>query len=253
MKSNIFYALAILVALLAFNSCSEEYSCTDGEQNQGETGIDCGDLAGNCPPCLLGSSCSDGVQNGGELGIDCGGPCPACASSCTDGIQNGDEEGIDCGGSCPDTCPESSCTDGIQNGDEEGVDCGGSCPDDCIVPAGIFTVDIDGIAFEATNVSASNFGGGLIVAGQSADGNTVISITHDGAFEVGTYDIAMANANYNVLPSILSSNVAVGTITFTTFDTTTNTVSGTFSFESVDPTSNITYVLSNGVFEDVTF
>ena len=119
-----------------------------------------------------GPSCSDGVQNQGETGIDCGGPCPACGTppSCSDGIQNGDETGIDCGGSCPDSCgpvdcqgscPDShplflcgacyeseqqaqsagcnetcndaqpSCTDGIQNGDETGVDCGGSCPDSC--------------------------------------------------------------------------------------------------------------------------
>lgn len=69
------------------------------------------------------ATCSDGIQNQGEEGIDCGGPCEAC-DTCMDGVQNGDETGVDCGGSC-DPCP--TCTDGVQNGDETGVDCGGSC------------------------------------------------------------------------------------------------------------------------------
>lgn len=52
--------------------------------------------------CLNTATCSDGIQNGGETGIDCGGSeCEACIT-CNDGIQNGDETGIDCGGSdCP--------------------------------------------------------------------------------------------------------------------------------------------------------
>ena len=51
-------------------------------------------------------TCTDGIQNGGETGVDCGGPCPACTTgpTCSDGIQNGDETGIDCGGSCPNSC-----------------------------------------------------------------------------------------------------------------------------------------------------
>jgi hypothetical protein len=49
-------------------------TCSDGIQNQGETGVDCGGPCPACPP----PSCVDGIQNQGELGIDCGGPCPAC-------------------------------------------------------------------------------------------------------------------------------------------------------------------------------
>ncbi len=49
-------------------------TCTDGIQNQGETGTDCGG------PCTACASCSDGIQNQGETGTDCGGPCTACAS-----------------------------------------------------------------------------------------------------------------------------------------------------------------------------
>ncbi len=48
-------------------------TCTDGIQNQGETGVDCG---GPCVPC---PTCNDRIQNQGETGIDCGGPCTPCA------------------------------------------------------------------------------------------------------------------------------------------------------------------------------
>lgn len=74
-------------------------------------------------------SCSDGIQNQGEFGVDCGGVCERkCPDTCFDGILNGDETSIDCGGSCgTENCP--TCNDGVRNGDETGVDCGGSqCP-----------------------------------------------------------------------------------------------------------------------------
>jgi RHS repeat-associated protein len=96
-------------------------SCTDGIQNQGEQGIDCGGpCSGLCP------TCTDGIQNQGEQGIDCGGPCSGLCPTCTDGIQNQGELGIDCEGPCSGLCP--TCSDGIQNGGELDVDCGGSCP-----------------------------------------------------------------------------------------------------------------------------
>ncbi len=93
----------------------DEPSCSDGEQNQGETGVDCG---GPCAGCAPEESCSDGVQNQGEAGVDCGGPCQACAptATCSDGVQNQGETGVDCGGPC------SSCStmggggcDGLQS------------------------------------------------------------------------------------------------------------------------------------------
>lgn len=47
-------------------------------------------------PCPTAPSCSDGIQNQGETGVDCGGPCPACCPSFLaisdyyiDGIQSG--------------------------------------------------------------------------------------------------------------------------------------------------------------------
>lgn len=36
----------------------------------------------NNPACVAAPSCSDGIQNQGETGVDCGGPCNACTSAC---------------------------------------------------------------------------------------------------------------------------------------------------------------------------
>lgn len=63
--------------------------------------------------CTGGPTCSDGIQNQGETGVDCGGPCTACPPTCSDGIQNGTETGVDCGGSCPD-CP-ATCYNNLTN------------------------------------------------------------------------------------------------------------------------------------------
>ena len=96
-------------------------TCTDEQQNQGETDVDCG---GPCPDC---ATCYDELLNQGETDIDCGGPCAACPT-CNDGIQNQEETGLDCGGPCA-ACP--TCDDGIQNQEETGLDCGGPCPTTC--------------------------------------------------------------------------------------------------------------------------
>jgi len=57
--------------------------------------------------CSTGPTCTDGQQNGNETGIDCGGPdCSACPT-CTDGVLNGNETGVDCGGS---DCAACVCT-----------------------------------------------------------------------------------------------------------------------------------------------
>jgi endo-1,4-beta-D-glucanase Y len=70
-------------------------------------------------------TCSDGVQNQNETGVDCGGACTTTCPTCADGVKNGDEVGVDCGGSC-NAC--ASCADGVKNGTESAVDCGGTCP-----------------------------------------------------------------------------------------------------------------------------
>lgn len=73
MKALKFLILGLFLLNISVYSCKEEETCTDGIQNQGETGVDCGGPCAACP------TCSDGVQNGNETGIDCGGPdCPEC-------------------------------------------------------------------------------------------------------------------------------------------------------------------------------
>jgi len=64
-------------AFITYSTNCGAATCSDGIQNQGETGIDCG---GPCPACAA-PTCSDGIQNQGELGIDCGGPCTACVGN----------------------------------------------------------------------------------------------------------------------------------------------------------------------------
>eukprot|EP00961_Rhodomonas_salina_P206235 2783975-Rhodomonas_salina.1 len=49
-------------------------TCSDGLQNQDETGVDCGGTV--CGPGSC-ETCSDGEQNQGETGVACGGPCEA--------------------------------------------------------------------------------------------------------------------------------------------------------------------------------
>jgi len=105
---------------LGTHTC-EVPTCSDGAQNQGEEGIDCGGPCGAvCPP----PTCSDGIQNQGETTVDCGGPCAAC--TCSDGLRNQGEAAVDCGGPFCPACP--TCSDGAQNQGETDVDCGGPCP-----------------------------------------------------------------------------------------------------------------------------
>jgi len=92
--------------------------CDDGNTQSGDG---CSALCLYEIPVGADPSCSDGLQNGGEAGIDCGGPCPTPCATCIDGLQNQGEESVDCGGPCPPcgytggTCPV--CED---CGEEEG-------------------------------------------------------------------------------------------------------------------------------------
>ena len=87
-------ATAIIFTTVIYISCKKSTddtstsaataTCSDGIQNQNETGIDCG---GSCSTVCV--SCSDGLQNQGETGVDCGGPCSACPASFTATLSSG--------------------------------------------------------------------------------------------------------------------------------------------------------------------
>jgi len=86
MKKLLWSIMAL--AALTLTSCSSDddggstqETCSDGIQNQGETGVDCG--GPNCQPCMVMATCTDGIQNGDEEGVDCGGS--SCAP-CTGGV-----------------------------------------------------------------------------------------------------------------------------------------------------------------------
>jgi len=73
--------IAVLCILIVAGISSCQPTCYDGEQNQDETGLDCG---GVCVPCdTTGGNCFDGIQNQGEEGVDCGGPCSPCITDTT--------------------------------------------------------------------------------------------------------------------------------------------------------------------------
>jgi hypothetical protein len=58
-------------------SC-ESFSSSGGQQTQGNpvNCVGCGWVVNSSGGG--GASCSDGIQNQGETGVDCGGPCSAC-------------------------------------------------------------------------------------------------------------------------------------------------------------------------------
>ena len=88
-------------------------SCSDGIQNQDETGIDCG--GSTCSACSVSPACSDGIQNQDETGIDCGGStCSACADTCAQYQFCSDYD-------TEELCAQNSCALEPQN-----TDCAGS-------------------------------------------------------------------------------------------------------------------------------
>ena len=72
-----------MATLVMITSCGEEPTCSDGEQNGNETGIDCGG-----PECDACPTCDDGIQNGNETGVDCGGDCDDCETTVEDDKAN---------------------------------------------------------------------------------------------------------------------------------------------------------------------
>ena len=227
------FSLLLLLLSLSFatlvNSCKQEATCTDGKQNQGETGIDCGDAAGKCPPCENAVSCSNGVQDGGELGVDCGGPCPnACQTSPT-------------------------CTDGIQNGTETGVDCGGSCTP-CGTGTGTFTCSIDGTAFSATTVAGvATTGASPILLITGTNGANSIAITHSGAFVPGTYPVTSLSPITYTSAANSCISTSDGTLTISQFDTANKKVSGTFTFNCNNASGGGGSAITTGVFNNVSY
>lgn len=161
------------------------------------------------------ATCSDGIQNQGETGVDCGGPCTACAT-CSDGIQNQGETGVDCGGPCS-PCATAS-----------------------------LTATIDGAPFTATFIQAQLLSGMLVI--QATNGSKTLSLVHSGALATGTYTLQSVSTNYAT--SSITCLCTTSSITFTTFNTTTQKVSGTFYFNCTDASSTA-HSITSGSFANI--
>ncbi|MCA9520673.1 MAG: hypothetical protein KC609_06865 [Myxococcales bacterium] len=99
------------------DTCGDDKKCHcgDGEQDDAETGVDCGGPL--CGPCTIGQTCS------GDADCGTGQRCVAGACKKLDGVQcSGSDECVS--GLC-DTDNVCHCGDGLTNDDETGTDCGG--------------------------------------------------------------------------------------------------------------------------------
>ena len=111
---------------------SQINTCTNGQQDASEDGVDCG---GACSNACAVDTCTNNQQDANEDGVDCGGACStACAvDTCTNNQQDPNEDGVDCGGACSTACAVDTCTNNQQDANEDGVDCGGACSTACAV------------------------------------------------------------------------------------------------------------------------
>ena len=171
-------------------------------------------------------SCSEKIDNTG---------------TCSDGVKNQGEQGIDCGGPCQNACP--SCSDGILNQDETSVDCGGSC-DPCYPR---FSAIIDDTLWYATSRNAMiSAPGTLRIYGTNQVQN--LTLYYSGPFEIGTVPTgAQFLGEYRDELGNLYSSVLGGAISFTTFDTTSRTVSASFTFEALDISSGQAITIESGI------
>lgn len=160
-------------------------------------------------------SCTDGIQNQGETGIDCGGPCPACPvlPTCTDGIQNQDETGIDCGGVCP-PCGPGPCRTCISTNPATADFQAGYCDpsalclatQDCVLEAGCFlpvpalcycgaTADVDACA-QATFVPFGPCVASIVAgSGNPANNQEVLDRLFDSTFPTGVGMLVLDEAS----------------------------------------------------------
>lgn len=172
-------------------------TCEDGIQNNGETGIDCGNAA--CGVCVA-VDCSNQPANGtsNHCSVDC--PCPATESDCDSDAECvagtycatdvGPEYGFPAGF---DVCEGLTCTNSVQDGDETGVDCGGSCPS--CTPTVL-------LAYSTGQAGFDRVGG---IAVDAADGSYVVVGQFENTLKIGAtslvskggFDIYVAKFNTN--------------------------------------------------------
>jgi hypothetical protein len=162
-------------------------------------------------------TCSDGILNQGEQQTDCGGPCPARCESCADGIMNQGETAVDCGGPCDPCYPRMSAT-------------------------------IDSTEWWATSRNAFLLSPTEIRI-YGTDGTHNLTLSYKGTFAPGTVVTGpLFTGELRNASGATFTSGAGGSITFTTFDTLSKTVSGIYKFTATDPASGTVHDLQHGVF-----
>ncbi|MCB0516779.1 MAG: DUF6252 family protein [Chitinophagales bacterium] len=189
--------------------------------------------------CKKDATCTDGKQNQGELGIDCCGPCTPCTALPSCNPLNGN------------ILP--TCSDGVQNGDETGIDCGGTdCPACTVAETSSMTALVNGAAWTASSIEATVSGNQLIIVGTAADGKKV-SLTYTGNFAATSVLLGTAfSATYGTDITDLCVATA-GSISITTFNTSTKKVSGAFLFNCTNDQTGDASVVSSGVLENISY
>lgn len=174
--------IVVLFTVTMIGGCKKEIAtCTDGIQNQTETGIDCG---GSCIAC---PTCSDGIQNQNETAIDCGGVCSACP--------------------CPYGYEGTNCTTEVRSkflGQFQGPETCTVGNDNYILTITISSADIGKVIFsnvynQAFNAIASVSGTSFTVASQTVATNVTVSGTGtiSGNTLTFTYIIATSGGTNN--------------------------------------------------------
>jgi formylglycine-generating enzyme len=109
------------------------FSCANGVQDAGETGVDCGTAqCGACVTCTAPPGSADFCSRyclctSGQGDCDDN---SECASGLVCGLAKGVQFGLPSG---HDACVAPHCVNGVQDGGETGVDCGGPDCGSCIV------------------------------------------------------------------------------------------------------------------------
>jgi len=181
---------------------------------------------------LFFASCSEKIDNTG---------------TCSDGIKNQGEQGVDCGGPCQNVCP--SCADGIRNQGETAVDCGGPC-DPCYPR---FAATINNVQWNSTSRSAFISGPGTVrIYGTDQMNN--ITLNYSGPLSTGTVNTGPKfTGELRDGQGNLYLSAPGGSITFTTFDTLTNTISGTYTFIGINSVNSTSKLVTGGIFNVLTY
>jgi hypothetical protein len=182
--------------------------------------------------CVLIAGCSKTIDNTGN---------------CSDGVKNQGEQGIDCGGPCGNACP--SCADGIMNQNETGVDCGGPC-DPCYAR---LSAKISGNEWYATSRNAFISAPGTMRI-YGTNGSYNITLFYSGPFAAGTVSAGSTfRAELRDSSGTLYNSTTTGSISFAVFDTAQKTMTGIYDFTATEPISGNQLVVSNGVFNLITY